>query len=386
MHPMNLKYCKTSSLAVLSFTLLLSVGLTCNAQKKERVFIDTLDNAFDISHYMYNLNGLLPIVSPITEPAVGFGGALAALYFIPKKSNKNNKFQMPDIVGVAGGLTENGTWFAGAGYFGFWKDDHIRYRGVVGYGDVNLKYYGNGGDFLNNNPIGFALNSFGFLQQAMFRISESRFMLGGKYIFTKTEVSVFNETDIPWFDPRDFNLQNSGLGVIAEYENFDNFLSPNKGLKVNLDYIQYLEIMGGDRNYGRTVLYCYFYKPMFSNKLISGLRLESQFALGKTPFYANPFISLRGIPAMRYQGETTALVETEQLYLIGRRWGAVGFAGYGAAINMSGEDNTTSHAWNVGTGFRYLIARRLGLRMGIDVAKSPDDWGVYIIFGSAWLR
>jgi len=380
----NMKRYRNTTLVILIFTLLFSVGLSCNAQKKDRIFIDTLDNAFDISHYMYNLNGLLPIVSPITEPAVGFGGALATLYFIPKKSDKNKGFQMPDIVGVVGGLTENGTWFAGGGYLGFWKDDHIRYRGVIGYGDVNLKYYGKGGDFLNNNPINFSLNSFGFLQQAMFRISESRFMLGGKYVFTKSKVSVFN--DAHWLNPKDFNVQNSGLGMIAEYESFDNFLSPNKGLKIYLDYIQFLEAIGGDRNFGRSILSLYYYKPLFSGKLISGLRLESQLATGEIPFYAKPFIFLRGVPAMRYQGETTALVETEQLFLIGRRWGAVGFAGYGAAINLSDEKNSTSHAWNVGTGFRYLIARQLGLRMGIDVAKGPDDWGIYIIFGSAWLR
>lgn len=120
--------------------------------------------------------------------------------------------------------------------------------------------------------------------------------------------------------------------------------------------------------------------------MISGFRLESQLANGEAPFYMNPFISLRGVPAMRYQGEKTTLVETEQLFMFSQRWGVVGFAGYGAAFNQSDEGNTTTQAWNVGTGFRYLIARQLGLRMGIDVAKGPDDWGIYTVFGSAWLK
>ena len=371
---------------ILFFFVFVVISNDCYGQKKQTAFKDTLDNAFDISHYMYNLNGLLPIVSPITEPAVGFGAALATLYFIPKKSDDNKKFQMPDIVGVAAGLTENGTWFAGGGYIGFWKDDHIRYRGVLGYGDVNLKYYGSGGDFLNNNPIKFSLNSFAFVQQAMFRIADSRFMLGGKYIFAKSKVTIFNDNDIPWLDPKDFDVQNSGLGIIAEYESYDNYLSPNKGLRVNLNYIQFLEALGGDRNFGKTTLFLNYYKPLFSNRLISGFRLESQLAPGDVPFYMNPFISLRGVPAMRYQGEKTTLVETEQLFLFSRRWGVVGFAGYGAAFNNSDEGNTATQAWNVGTGFRYLIARQLGLRMGLDVAKGPDDWGIYIIFGSAWLK
>jgi len=47
-------------------------------QNQERASLkDTLDNAFDLSYYLYDLHGFLPVVSPITEPAVGFGAALA---------------------------------------------------------------------------------------------------------------------------------------------------------------------------------------------------------------------------------------------------------------------------------------------------------------------
>ena len=159
-------------------TLLFLISISVFSQKKQKLFIDTLDNAFDISHYMYNLHGLLPIISPITEPAVGFGASLATVYFIPKKKNDSIKFQMPDIAALAGGLTENGTWFVGGAYLGFWNKDRIRYRGVVGYGDVKLKYYGNGGEFLNEHPLNFTLSSTFLLQQAMFRISNSRFKTG----------------------------------------------------------------------------------------------------------------------------------------------------------------------------------------------------------------
>jgi len=37
-------------------------------------------------------------------------------------------------------------------------------------------------------------------------------------------------------------------------------------------------------------------------------------------------------------------------------------------------------------GFRYLIAREHGLHMGVDLARGPDGWAVYVVFGSAWLR
>jgi len=44
-------------------------------------------------------------------------------------------------------------------------------------------------------------------------------------------------------------------------------------------------------------------------------------------FYKNPFVYLRGVAAMRYQGELTALLETEQELILSKRWSIVGFGG-----------------------------------------------------------
>jgi len=371
---------KVFIIIILSFYFLTPLS----AQQKK--FIDTLDNAFDISHYMYNLNGLLPIPSPITEPAVGFGAALAAVYFIPKKKTDSLKFQMPDIAAVAGGLTENKTWFLGAGYIGFWKNDNIRYRGIIGYGDIKLKYYGNNNNFLNNNPINFSLQSSFLLQQLMFRIKSSNIMLGGRYIYSKSKVTLFDKSDSKWISPKEINVQNSGIGGIAEFENYDNILSPNKGLRININYFQSLEVFGSDMNFGRLTAFTNFYFNLFKKRLVSGFRIETQMATGNAPFYMKPFIILRGIPAMRFQGDIVGLIETNQLFSITKRWSIVGFAGAGTISKTDNKFKDPSQIWNYGGGFRYLIARRLGLRMGIDLAKSYDNWGIYIIFGSAWIR
>jgi hypothetical protein len=39
-----------------------------------------------------------------------------------------------------------------------------------------------------------------------------------------------------------------------------------------------------------------------------------------------------------------------------------------------------------GAGLRYLIARKHGLHMGLDVAAGPDKPVFYVMFGNAWLR
>ena len=127
------------------------------SQDKKGLFKDSLDNAFDISKWLIDAHGFMPLISPITEPALGYGAAVVGIYFIPKEKSTPTEFKMPDIVGLGGGYTQNGTWFGGAGYAGFWKDNSIRYRGISGYGNINLKYYGNGDNILADDPASFTM-------------------------------------------------------------------------------------------------------------------------------------------------------------------------------------------------------------------------------------
>ena len=117
---------------LITLTLLVVIQTNLAGQEKPKMFTDTLDGAFDISRWLFELHGFIPLVSVITEPALGYGGVAAAAYFIPKKNIPQGQFRMPDIVGAGGGYTQNGSWFLGGVYAGFWKNDRIRYRGVLG--------------------------------------------------------------------------------------------------------------------------------------------------------------------------------------------------------------------------------------------------------------
>jgi len=43
-----------------------------------------------------------------------------------------------------------------------------------------------------------------------------------------------------------------------------------------------------------------------------------------------------------------------------------------------------TNVWNVGAGFRYLLARLYGLQMGFDIARGPEQFAWYLQFGHAW--
>jgi hypothetical protein len=58
--------------------------------------------------------------------------------------------------------------------------------------------------------------------------------------------------------------------------------------------------------------------------------------------------------------------------------------GAGLTANEIGDFGEDSAKWAGGCGFRYLIARRLGLRVGLDPAVGPEDTVLYMGIGSAW--
>ena len=334
--------------------------------------IDTLTDKFDIK--VTKKHKILPIVLPVTEPAVGVGLIGGVIYFM----SKNNPEEKSDIIGGAGGITTNGTWFAGGGYLGFWNDDKIRYTGASGYGEITLDYYGLGSE----NPITFDQNMFFFSQQMNFRIGESDFFLGGKYSLSK--ITIPQEINEPTeIDPEDFEFWNSGVSMISEYDNLNNFLSPTKGLKFHLSYTQNLELLGSNRDWGKLDFYSHLYFQV-NEKWISAFRVESSVSTGKPPFYAYPYVYMRGIPALRYQGKISMLGETEQTYNVSPRWGIVGFTGIGAAFKSVEDVDVNNLVWNAGAGVRYLVLKDMGLKIGADAARGPEDWAFYVIIGSAW--
>ena len=46
-------------------------------------------------------------------------------------------------------------------------------------------------------------------------------------------------------------------------------------------------------------------------------------------------------------------------------------------------DDTSTQVMK-GVGFRYLLARRLGMAAGIDVAWGPEKAAWYLSFGNSW--
>jgi hypothetical protein len=375
-------------LAVISLVLLASPCLAQDAAaalpdttNRGSLFISADDGWLDFSEFLKTDFGFLPIAAPITEPAVGYGAAVALTYM-----GKRQGGHRPDITAAGGFGTANGTWGGFAADSRYWLNEHLQTIGALLYASVNLDYYGRGnGSEPAHDPLRYTLKPIGGVVQGKYRIGESDFLAGLGYQFMSVELS-FDTPDAP--NVPDFSTK-TNIGALSPSLTFDsrnNIFTPTVGTYVEASVGIASKALGGDVDFQNLQLLAMQFAPLPAHVFL-GLRGQIMATFGNPPFYVNPYITMRGVPAMRYMGDRVAQMEAEFRWQFWNRFSLVGFGGGGGAwnnINGSEEVQTTIAG---GAGFRYEIARQQGIHVGIDAAFGPLAGPTfYFVMGCSWVR
>jgi len=206
-------------------------------------FVDPQDGYLDLSKHLMEKQGILPVPILITEPAVGFGGGLAAAYLHRPKDPNSDRFDMdegstspkrsvpPSITGLGAIATENGTWGVGIGHLGIWDEDRWRYTGALAYGDVNLSFYRPDNGRNDFGGLHYNLKAWFLNQQLERRIADSNFFLGGRYLFTDVDSTFSRGNNVPGVKPREYQSGTAGAGMTLGYDSRDNIFTPSRGLR-----------------------------------------------------------------------------------------------------------------------------------------------------------
>ena len=373
---------------------LLACPLVFGQKNKKNISLkDSLDGAFDLSDYIIDANGFVPVPYLITEPALGgFGGALVPIFikkrppYIDSVKGKAVRTPIPpDITGGAIAYTANGTWLTFGFRSGTFVKSRIKYLIAGGYADVNMSFYRTFNN-LGEKELKFNFKGAPIILQASKRLGFSRWYAGMRLVFLSAEARYVGDTLLENV-AKTFESKKtiSQIGGLVEYDNRDNIFTPDRGLKLHFDGNRADDFLGSDFEYWRINYYMYFYRPL-SRKLVGGLRIDGQQAFGDAPFYLLPYINMRGIPACRYQGNADILSEMELRWDFFKRWSVMAYAGTGKAFDEWSDFKSAEWITSYGTGFRYFLARKFKLRVGIDVARGPESWAYYIVFGSNWLK
>ena len=391
----------------------LFVSGTVGAEGFFSPFIDPEDGKFDASRYLTeNAYGFLPVPVIITEPAVDGGLGAVGLFFHETDEQREARLQSlkeadnggqylltPSVSAVGGAYTGNDSWFVGGGHMGFFRQGSIRYMGGGGYADANLDFFGFAEIGLTR-PIELNTRAAAVLQSLKFRLGKLPVFAGISQSYVDASIRPGDLGDLSGdILPPDLREQweetvrglltsdvtLSSLGVVAELDTRDNFFSPRAGFHYEFEHSWYSDKIGSDLSFRRIELEGLNYWKLH-DKWRAALRLDYQLVETDSllPPFATPGIMLRGIPAGRYQGNNVAAVEGEVTWQLNFRWSVNAFAGAGWASNDSGDLFDTESRVTQGAGFRYLVARRYGFEMGMDLAWGPEDTVFYIQAGTAW--
>ena len=377
--------------AVIGFSLLVMPALAQNeegadeSEKTEKVsmFKDTSDGALDISRWLTQVYGAVPVVTVITEPAFDYGvaGSVLVLHQSIEKAMAEKR-SPPSITGALGFYTGNESWGVGAFHRGYYKEDAIRTRFAYLYSSINFSIYR---DLPDLGEVEFKPGLAGhlFVTNVAFRIMQSRHYVGGVYLYYNNKVS-FDIADKlpPEIEVPEFDTQLSGLGLVYYFDTRDNIFTPNTGFYVDGRFMSYPEWLGSSIPYQRLDAFALWFKQV--SKVTIGLRMDVRTAFNDPPFYSLPFVQMRGIPSFRYQGDFVTVLETEERWDIKDRWALVGFAGMAGTFSKRDDKALNSFSYAVGGGFRYLFSKLFNIYGGIDVGRGPEDWAFYITFGHYW--
>jgi len=372
----------TALVLLLALTPALAAG-----QKKGGVFRDPEDGRLDMSEWLLTKKGFLPIPIIITEPALGYGGGLVLAFFsqpLGAGAGEGHTVSPPLIAAAAAFYTSDGSAGGGAFLFYPFRHDQFRYLGALGGAALNLDFYGFDPEGpLADNPVGYTLDPKFLVQRLQGRIKSTPLFAGLHYLYMNTETTF--DVALPEAIPeRDLKLGIGGLGTSLEYDTRDNLLDARRGMDITASGTWYQKAFGSDLPFERYQVQGLFYwQP--ESRFGYGLRVDTRFSSSDAPFFMKPFLSMRGLASGQYSNDVTLLTEGELRFAVDPRWTILGFGGGGRVGETLGDLGSAPTVGAGGLGFRYLIARKLGLGSGVDFALGPGgEFAFYIQAGSAW--
>jgi len=372
----------------MALLLMVLTSHLATAQKRVGTFRDPDDGRVDLSDYLLTRKGFLPVPIIVTEPALGYGGGLAIAFFSQSLAEAagggTGKFVPPTIAVGGGFYTSDGSYGGVVGLFHPFRADRWRYVGALGGASLNLDFYGFDPEGpLADEPLSYTIEPLFLLQRLQARLAGTDLFVGGQYIYLRT-TSTF-DADLPSEVPdRDLEVNLGGLGARLEYDSRDNLLDARRGMNISVNATWYDSAFGSDRAFGKYDVQGLFYGQP-TTRWGYGLRVDTRLASGDAPFFAKPYLSMRGVASGEYMNDVTLLGEAELCFSIDSRWTVLGFGGAGRVGETLGDLGSLPTVGAGGAGFRYLLARRLGLGYGLDFAFGPGgDFALYIQTGAAW--
>jgi outer membrane protein assembly factor BamA len=173
----------------------------------------------------------------------------------------------------------------------------------------------------------------------------------------------------------------AGFGADLDWDTRDSVLFPLRGALLQLAAHAYGITAGSDFSFNRVELNLRKYMP---TGLRSAVALQAYVCStgGEVPFYKLALLGgdslLRGYYRGRFRDKGLIVVQGEYRTLVTKRIGVAGFAGLGDVFPGLEGLGRGRLKFSVGSGLRYVINKRDGTTVRLDMAWGKESFGLYI--------
>ncbi|WP_340114391.1 BamA/TamA family outer membrane protein [Maribellus mangrovi] len=325
-----------------------------------------------LDHSGYNVS-FIPLPYVNYNRSIGFmAGVAPMLQFSPLK---NDTLSPLSTVGALGLYSANKSW--GAAVFGLFylKQDTWRIATGAGTGTLNFQFFLN----LLNWWIPYDTDADFFVFIINRKLIEH--LYGGvsyTYVNLKT-----NFGDVPV----DLETALQSLGAQFRLDSRDNVYNPFRGTNSKVQFTMFPEWMGNEFVSRNIELEYNQYFPVRSYTDVLAARFYGGFGIGDISFNQQFVVGgtdVRGYTQGKYRGNNQFALQAEYRWNPFKRTGFVGFAGVATVLESVNDADNGKILPGAGLGFRYVLLKETGIRVGLDFAVGQDDWGVYFRIGEAF--
>ncbi len=290
---------------------------------------------------------------------------------------KQDTISPKSTAGVSYIRTTRGSWFGNGFAQLYFNEDKWRIAAMVGTGTYDFQTYlgdiGTEGTFFD-----YSSDTDIATVRVLHDVHKKNFIGAG--VFFNHAVTKFDDLD------EELSITNTGLQAIYLHDSRTNVYFPRSGSKSSFILTAYPKSMNDNDSF--SIINAYYNQYVENkNEQVWAFRGFVKAGTSDLAFQRQVVMSrldLRGYVSGKYRGDGKMDVQSEYRHQFGDKIGLVGFAGLGTIYGSDTEEFNWKLYPSAGGGFRYKAIESTGLRVGFDVARGKEDWGLYFRLGEAF--
>jgi hypothetical protein len=272
----------------------------------------------------------------------------------------------------------------------FTKKEKYYFVGNYGYSKFPILYYGVGSEAKSSNEEAVTFEQIRFDNLSYRKIGGHSFAgLGWRYVnmynVKGSGNGVLENSNIPGKDGSSV----SGLNISYQYDTRDNVLTTSRGDFAQIIYSIHNQLTGSSHNFQRWQIDLRkFYRPFRHRKDVIAFQTYGYLTSGDVPFNELGLLGgdmiMRGYYIGSLRDNNLMAVQAEYRWQALKRWGLVGFAGFGSINKSFQEIRFDKILPSFGGGIRFKINRKENVNVRIDYGFGNGQQNLYFFIAEAF--